>query len=113
MLWLLLISFPFLSIIADLVGIFGGMIIANTELGVTPRLFISSITQQVGISDFISGVSKTVFFGIIVAIVGCYIGMKAEGGTQGVGRATTLTVVVSLVLIIIMDFFLTKLFLAF
>jgi phospholipid/cholesterol/gamma-HCH transport system permease protein len=108
-----LISFPFLSIIADLVGIFGGMIIANTELGVTPRLFISSITQQVGISDFISGISKTVFFGIIVAIVGCYIGMKAEGGTQGVGRATTLTVVVSLVLIIIMDFFLTKLFLVF
>jgi phospholipid/cholesterol/gamma-HCH transport system permease protein len=108
-----LISFPFLAIIADLVGIAGGMIIANSELGVTPRLFISGVIQQVDVSDFISGILKTVFFGIIVAIVGCYTGMNAEGGTEGVGRATTLTVVVSLVLIIIGDFFLTKLFLAF
>ena len=62
-------------------------------------------------SDFFSGILKTVFFGLLVAIVGCYIGMTTEGGTQGVGRATTSTVVISMVLIIIGDFFLTKLFL--
>lgn len=105
------ISFPFLAIIADFTGILGAMLMSNIELDVKPRLFISSILEWVTISDFASGVSKTFFFGIIVAITGCYIGMKAEGGTQGVGRATTATVVVSLLLIIIGDFLLTKLFL--
>jgi phospholipid/cholesterol/gamma-HCH transport system permease protein len=107
------ISFPFLTIIADLAGIVGAMIMAEIELGVTPRLFISGMAGWVFISDLLSGILKTVFFGSIVATIGCYIGMNTEGGTQGVGRATTLTVVVSLVLIIIGDFFLTKLFLMF
>lgn len=106
-----LISFPFLAVIADFTGILGAMIMSNIELDVKPRLFLSSILEWVTISDFASGISKTFFFGMIVAITGCYIGMKAEGGTQGVGRATTATVVVSLLLIIIGDFFLTKLFL--
>jgi len=66
--------------------------------------------EWVTFEDFISGIAKTFFFGIIVAITGCYIGMRAQGGTQGVGRATTETVVVSLLLIIIGDFILTKLF---
>jgi phospholipid/cholesterol/gamma-HCH transport system permease protein len=108
-----MISFPFLSMIADLAGIIGAMIMAEIELGVPPRRFISSIAGWVFISDFLSGTLKTVFFGLIVAIMGCYVGMNTEGGTQGVGRATTFTVVISLVLIIIGDFFLTKLFLAF
>ena len=105
------ISFPFLAIIADLAGILGAMIMADIELGVKPRLFISSIEGFVGLSDFFSGILKTVFFGLIVAIIGCYIGMTTEGGTQGVGRATTSTVVISMMLIIIGDFVLTKLFL--
>ena len=105
------ICFPFLAIISDFTGILGAMIMSNIDLDVQPRLFISSILEWVTIDDFISGISKTFFFGIIVAITGCYIGMRAEGGTQGVGRATTSTVVVALLLIIIVDFFLTKLFL--
>ncbi|MGH7793032.1 MAG: MlaE family ABC transporter permease, partial [Thermodesulfobacteriota bacterium] len=107
------ISFPLLTIIADLAGIIGAMIMAEIELGVTPRLFISGMAGWVFISDLLSGILKTVFFGSIGAIIGCYVGMNTEGGTQGVGRATTLTVVVSLVVIIIGDFFLTKLFLMF
>lgn len=106
-----IISFPFLAVIADFTGIFGAMIMSNIDLDVKPRLFVSSILEWVTIDDFVSGISKTFFFGIIVAITGCFIGMKAEGGTQGVGRATTATVVVSLLLIIIGDFLLTKLFL--
>jgi len=105
------ISFPFLAIIGDFAGIFGAMIMANIDLDVKPTLFISTILEWVTISDFVSGISKTFFFGIIVAITGCYIGMRAEGGTQGVGRATTATVVAALLLIIIGDFLLTKLFL--
>ncbi|MEZ4546846.1 MAG: ABC transporter permease [Thermodesulfobacteriota bacterium] len=106
-----IIAFPFLTIIADFTGIFGALLMSMIDLDVQPRLFISSILEWVTINDFVSGISKTFFFGIIVAITGCYIGMRAEGGTQGVGRATTQTVVVSLLLIIIGDFFLTKLFL--
>jgi phospholipid/cholesterol/gamma-HCH transport system permease protein len=106
-----IIAFPFLTVIADFTGILGSLIISMLDLDVQPRLFISSILEWVTISDFISGIAKTFFFGIIVAITGCYIGMRADGGTQGVGRATTQTVVVSLLLIIIGDFLLTKLFL--
>ena len=106
-----IISFPFLAVIADFAGIFGAMLMANIDLDVKPALFVSTILEWVTIEDFVSGISKTFFFGIIVAITGCYIGMRAEGGTQGVGRATTSTVVVALLLIIIGDFFLTKLFL--
>ncbi len=108
-----LVSFPFLTVFGDFVGIFGGMIMAKAELGVSPRQYVESIRYFVTVQDFMSGVLKTVFFGLIVAAVGTYIGMRAEGGTQGVGRATTLTVVVSLVLIIVGDFFLTKLFMLF
>jgi phospholipid/cholesterol/gamma-HCH transport system permease protein len=106
-----LISFPFLAIIADLAGIGGAMLIAYAELGVTPRLFVSEIVGFVLLEDFFSGILKTVFFGLIVATVACYIGMNSTGGTQGVGNSTTKTVVISLVLIIIADFFLTKIFL--
>jgi len=105
------VSFPLLAIIADLSGIFGAMIMAYVDLDVKSKLFFSSILEWLKVDDFISGISKTIFFGIIVSITGCFIGMKAEGGTQGVGRATTKTVVVSLLLIIVVDFFLTKLFL--
>lgn len=108
-----LISFPFLTVIGDVVGIFGGMVMAKVELGVTPRQFVENLRYFVTIEDFLSGVLKTVFFGLIVAAVGTYVGMRARGGTQGVGRATTFTVVVSLVLIIVGDFFLTKLFMMF
>ena len=106
-----LISFPFLAIIADFVGIFGGMIMAEMELGVTPRQFLEGVRVEVTFTDFFSGVLKTVFFGLLVTTVASFVGMRAAGGTQGVGRATTLTVVISLVLSIISNFFLTKLLL--
>jgi phospholipid/cholesterol/gamma-HCH transport system permease protein len=106
-----LVSFPFLAVIADLSGMIGAMIMADIELGVKPRLFLSSMEGFVTLTDFFSGILKTVFFGIFVSIIGCYVGINTEGGTEGVGRATTLTVVISMVLIIVGDFFLTKLFL--
>ena len=106
-----IISFPILAMIADFSGILGAMIMSNIDLDVKPQLFISTMLEWVTKEDVISGIAKTFFFGIIVALTGCYIGMKASGGTQGVGRATTETVVVALLLIIIGDFILTKIFL--
>lgn len=106
-----MIAFPFLTVIADFAGIVGALLMANLELGVSPLQFIESTILEVTMTDFSTGVLKTVFFGIITAIIGCFVGMRAQGGTQGVGRATTITVVISLILIIISDFFLTKLFL--
>ncbi len=108
--WAAMISFPMLAIISNLAGIAGAMIISSIDLDIGPQLFLTSTREWVGVDDFISGISKTFFFGLIVAFTGCYIGMKTEGGTQGVGRATTQTVVVSLLLIIICDFLLSKLF---
>ena len=84
---------------------------SKIDLDVQPQLFVSTMLEWVTLEDIVSGIAKTFFFGIIVAITGCYIGMRAGGGTQGVGRATTETVVVALLLIIIGDFILTKLFL--
>lgn len=106
-----IISFPILAMIADFSGILGAMIMSNIDLDVKPQLFISTMLEWVTKEDVISGIAKTFFFGIIVAITGCYIGMRASGGTQGVGRATTETVVVALLLIIVGDFILTKIFL--
>ncbi len=106
-----IISFPILAMIADFSGIFGAMIMSKIDLDVQPQLFVSTMLEWVTLEDIVSGIAKTFFFGIIVAITGCYIGMRAGGGTQGVGRATTETVVVALLLIIIGDFILTKLFL--
>lgn len=108
--WAAMISFPLLAIIANLAGIFGAMLIASVDLDIGPRLFLTSTREWVNVDDFVTGISKTFFFGIIVAITGCFVGMKVSGGTQGVGRATTRTVVISLLLIIICDFALSKLF---
>ena len=105
-----LISFPALAVVADFVGIAGGLVMASAELGVTSRQYVEGVRHYLTVGDFATGVLKTVFFGLMVAAIACYIGTKAEGGTQGVGRATTLTVVLSLIFIIVFDFFLTKLF---
>lgn len=105
-----LLCFPLLAIISDLSGILGAMIMSKIDLAVDPQLFLTSIRGWVDVSDFISGISKTFFFGAIVALTGCYVGVNASGGTEGVGKATTYTVVVSLLLIIISDFILSRLF---
>lgn len=105
-----IISFPLLAVISNLAGISGAMFISLLELEVGPTLFIESIRGWVSLEDLITGISKTFFFGIVVAITGCYVGMKTSGGTRGVGNATTKTVVISLFLIILLDFVLSKIF---
>lgn len=107
-----IIMMPVLTAIADVLGILGGLGIAVLELQMTAQDYITSIWQQLSISDIFSGLSKTVFFGLEIAAIGCYNGLQAQGGAASVGLATTRTVVLASICVLVSDFFLTKLFLA-
>jgi phospholipid/cholesterol/gamma-HCH transport system permease protein len=99
----------FLTVISDLVGLTGGLMVAKLLLFLDARQYWSSAWQSLVFQDVFMGLLKPVFFGFIISTVGCYYGITARGGTQGVGRATTQAVVASSVLILVTDFFLTKL----
>ena len=105
------IVLPLLTVVADVLGIVGGLVISLTEIERSFYLYFNVVLANLVISDVVSGLAKTVFFGFIIAIVGCYQGLSTRGGTQGVGLSTTLSVVTSFILILVADFFLTKLFL--
>jgi phospholipid/cholesterol/gamma-HCH transport system permease protein len=107
-----MIMLPILAALADVLGIFGGLFIAVVELQMTPADYLNSIWNHLAIQDITSGIAKTFFFGLEVAIVGCYNGLQVEGGATSVGQATTRTVVFASISILVSDFFLTKLFLA-
>ncbi len=104
---------PILTVIADFVGILGGMIITTMETGIGNRYYADQIRQSVEMMDFGSGIAKTFFFGFFIGIIACYQGLRTKGGTEGVGRSTTLSVVYASMCIFVSDFFLTKLFLMF
>ncbi len=102
----------FLTIISDLLGLAGGNLVARFLFGLDSRQYWTSAWQILVFRDVFMGLVKPVFFGFIIATVGCYYGMSTRGGTQGVGRSTTQAVVASSVLILIVDFFVTKLIFA-
>ncbi|HEX4440873.1 MAG TPA: ABC transporter permease [Thermoanaerobaculia bacterium] len=106
------VMMPVLTAIADLLGILGGLLIAVLELQMTVADYVTSIWQQLQISDIGSGLAKTIFFGLEIAAIGSFNGLQVQGGAAAVGRATTRTVVLASISILISDFFLTKLFLA-
>jgi phospholipid/cholesterol/gamma-HCH transport system permease protein len=106
-----IVALPLLTIVAVALGIVGGLIISMMEFQVTSYYYFTTILEKLTFPDVTSGIGKTFFFGLIIAIIGCYQGMTTKGGTVGVGRATTSTVVVSSILILVSDFFLTKIFL--
>jgi phospholipid/cholesterol/gamma-HCH transport system permease protein len=99
---------PLLSTIAVVIGVFGGAVIASIDVDVPVRHFYHAALRSVTMGDFLSGLIKTVFFGFNIAIVACHRGLSARGGTVGVGRATTETVVITSIVTLISDFFLTK-----
>jgi phospholipid/cholesterol/gamma-HCH transport system permease protein len=117
-----LIALPLLTIITDLVAIFGGLLIAIVKLDLTFDLYMRSVYLTLADSgfvlqfipvDFIGGVIvKPVFFGAIIAITACYYGLSTHGGTEGVGRAATGAVVTSSIFILATDYFLTQLIIA-
>jgi len=107
-----LVVFPLLTVLADTVGVLGGMAIMFLERGADVYAYWNVTTYWVVPKDFLTGIGKSVFFGVIVTLIGCYNGLNTQGGTEGLGQATTATVVHVTMGVIVSDFFLTKLFLA-
>lgn len=107
----LVLALPILTILADLVALFGGLLMSVFEIGQTRTYYMSHVLSALTVQDIASGVGKTVFFAFAIGVIACFNGIHARGGADGVGKATTSTVVVSSISVIISDFFLTKLFL--
>jgi phospholipid/cholesterol/gamma-HCH transport system permease protein len=105
-----LISVPLVCVVANSVGVLGGLVVGTIDLGIEPNFYFNKIISTIKFSDYISGLGKTVFFALFISIPACYYGLRAKGGTQGVGQATTKSVVTSSIFIVVGDFFLTKLF---
>jgi phospholipid/cholesterol/gamma-HCH transport system permease protein len=106
-----LLVFPLVTILADGMGLLGGMLIAVFDRNVDPYLYWNTIAYWVVLKDFLSGLGKSFVFGGLVTLIGCYNGLATEGGTEGLGRSTTATVVQVAMGVIISDFFITRLFL--
>jgi len=105
------VMLPVLTLLADFLGIVGGLFIAVFEIKIGASFYISTILQSLHYNDLMHGLAKTPFFGFEIAIIGCYNGLNATGGADGVGRATTTAVVIASIFVLMSDFFLTKLFL--
>jgi len=105
------LMFPVLTVVSNAVGIFGGLVIAVANLHLTANFYLRSVIDTVKYNDLASGIGKTFFFGFAVGLIACFNGLRTTGGADGVGRSTTVTVVMAAITVLIMDFFLTKLFL--
>jgi phospholipid/cholesterol/gamma-HCH transport system permease protein len=106
-----MVMVPALTIIGDLIGVLGGLIISVYELNVSGDFYVNSLVQVLLLGDVMSGIGKSFFFAYFIGIIACYNGLTVTGGADGVGRATTRTVVAASITVLVSDFFLTKLFL--
>lgn len=100
---------PLLTAVCNFFGLIGGWLVALYELKLRSSLYWSMAFNSLSYNDLIAGLSKPLVFGFIVALVGCHKGLRTRGGTQGVGRSTTESVVAASILVIVSDFFLNKL----
>jgi phospholipid/cholesterol/gamma-HCH transport system permease protein len=105
------LMFPVLTVVSNAIGIAGGLLIAVFNLHITANFYMRSVIESVKINDLASGIGKTFFFGFAVGLIACFNGLRTTGGADGVGRSTTRTVVTAAITVLILDFFLTKLFL--
>ena len=107
--WASVIVMPLLAAFALVLGFIGAMFITAVEFGLPAGFFLRTAVDAVRFSDYFSGLFKTPFFGLIIAVLGCHFGFITRGGTEGVGTATTRSVVAISIAILVADFFLTKL----
>ncbi len=105
-----IIAVPFLVLIGNIIGVFGGFVVATFKLDLNPILYMMSTIDNFNLIDLIQGLVKALVFGIIIAIISCYFGYNASGGAEGVGRATTISVVTASTLILTSTYFITALF---
>jgi phospholipid/cholesterol/gamma-HCH transport system permease protein len=101
---------PILTLYADAIGIFGSYLICVAKLGISSSMYMRVTFDALLYKDLFTGLFKTIFFGMIIAFVSCYEGFNVEGGAEGVGKATTRSVVTSFIMIIVADCFFTALF---
>jgi phospholipid/cholesterol/gamma-HCH transport system permease protein len=102
-----------ITVIADVVGVFGGFLTSTLVLGIAPDVYLSGTRLAVTQSDFLSGIAKAPLFGLLISMIACYEGLNVSGGAEGVGRATTNTVVKCIVALISADVVATSLLYAF
>lgn len=106
----MIIMLPCLTVLANIMGIVGGFIISYFNLGLPASQYINHVTNALVLKDIITGLIKSIFFGMIVVLVGCFQGFTVKNGAEGVGKNTTNSVVASIFLIIVADSFFTALF---
>jgi phospholipid/cholesterol/gamma-HCH transport system permease protein len=107
-----LIALPLLVVVADILGVLGGFIVATLKLGFNAEIYLQNTLDFLETQDVVSGLAKAAAFGFLIALMGCYHGYYSRGGAQGVGAATTNAVVAASVLILAFDYVLTELFFA-
>lgn len=107
-----LILLPVMTIYADFVASLGGALVAWTYVDVPPARFFDVFFKYVEMKDVTRSLVKSFFFGGIIAVTGCYVGFKTRGGAEGVGRSTTQSVVYSILIILVSDYFIEKVLLA-
>src|SRR5882724_1924363 len=104
----LLISLPLLTLISDVMGIVGGWTVSTFLYGLPSSMFLNSVRDGITTDDLIGGIIKPLFFAFLMGTIACHKGLKTEGGTVGVGRATTSAVVMASIIVIIADFVLAR-----
>jgi phospholipid/cholesterol/gamma-HCH transport system permease protein len=103
-----LVTMPMLVLVADIIGVFGGYIVATYKFGFNPATYLHNTADNITAKDLLSGLIKAGAFGFIIALMGCYHGYNSRGGAQGVGAATTHAVVSASVMILLFDYVLTS-----
>ena len=106
----LLVMLPLLTIFADFFGILGGYLIGVGKLNITHSMYMKMTFDPLSVKDIVTGLMKSVSFAVIICMISCFEGLKSGGGAEGVGKATTSSVVRSFILIIVADCFFTALF---
>jgi phospholipid/cholesterol/gamma-HCH transport system permease protein len=100
---------PVLTVISDFVGIVGGWLVAVFQLQIASGVYWSSVTEGLFTQDLWMGLIKPFALGFVIVTIACHVGLRTSGGTQGVGKATTVAVVAGSVAVIAVDFFITQL----
>jgi phospholipid/cholesterol/gamma-HCH transport system permease protein len=106
----LIVMLPCLTIFGDLIGMVGGYLVGVMNIGINSGMYIDITFEFLTLKDIYTGLVKSVFFAMIISLIGCYMGLNTSGGAEGVGRSTTISVVSSFIMVILADCVLTGIF---
>ena len=106
--WATVFVMPLLVVVSDAIGIYGGYLVSVVLMGANPVSYMENTFRFMDLPDLTSGLIKAAFFGMLIAVVGCQQGLYTRGGAEGVGRSTTRSVVLSFLLIMVANYFLTR-----